>query len=80
MMVEDWVKLFRPQKTAGISQEKDVAVICKTIVMNGEQFSDGRKINNKTLKCLHTVCPSNAAVLKPRHVKLFWKNVTDAMF
>ncbi len=46
MPMEGWMKFFIPQNTAGVSQEKDVAVISQTIVLNGDQLS---KVNMKKL-------------------------------
>ncbi len=37
MLLEGQAKFFSPQSTAGISQEKDIAVISKTIVVNGDK-------------------------------------------
>ncbi len=36
MLVKSWVKFFNPQNTAGVSQEKGVAVMPKTIAVNGD--------------------------------------------
>ncbi len=33
--MEGRVQFFNPQNTAGVSQEKGIAVICQTIVVNG---------------------------------------------
>ncbi len=37
MPMEDWVKYFSPQNSAGVSQEKGIAVISYTIEVNGYQ-------------------------------------------
>ncbi len=49
-----WVKIFSPQNTAGISQEKGVAVISSTIEVNGDLYLNVKNPHNKTKKCLHT--------------------------
>ncbi len=52
--MEEWVKFFSLQNTAGVSEEKRFAVISQTIEANGDQDSNMNKMNNKTIKCLHT--------------------------
>ncbi len=37
MPMEGWVKFFSPRNTAGVSQEKGVAVMFQTTVMNGDK-------------------------------------------
>ncbi len=37
MPMEEWVKFFSPQNTAGVSQEKGVAVVSQTTEANGDQ-------------------------------------------
>ncbi len=36
-------KVFSPQNSAGVSQEKGVTVILQTIVVNGDQFLNIKK-------------------------------------
>ncbi len=43
--MKGWVKVFSSQNTAGVSQEKGVAVIFQTVEVNGHQFST---FKNKT--------------------------------
>ncbi len=45
--MEGQVKFLCPQNTAGVSQEKGVAVISRTIVMNGDLDSNVLKKHNK---------------------------------
>ncbi len=41
--MEGLVKFFSPQNTAGVSQEKGVAVMSQTVVVNGDQVSNVKK-------------------------------------
>ncbi len=41
--MEGQVKFFSPQNTAGVSQEKGVAVTSQTIEVNGDQVSNIKK-------------------------------------
>ncbi len=50
-------KFYSPQNTAGVSQEKDTAVISRTTEMNADQVPNILKNHNKTIKCPHTACP-----------------------
>ncbi len=47
MLIEDWEKFFSPQNTAGVSQEKSVAVSSQTTVVNGDQDSNVKKYRIK---------------------------------
>ncbi len=47
MLIERQVKSVGPQNTAGVSQEKGIAVISQTIETNGDQVSN---IKKKTIK------------------------------
>ncbi len=38
MLMNNGVKFFSPQNTAGVSQENSIAVISQTIEVNGDQF------------------------------------------
>ncbi len=40
MWIEGPVKFFSPQNTAGVSQEKGVAVFSQTVKVNGDQDSN----------------------------------------
>ncbi len=44
MPVEGWVKFFSLQNTAGVSQEKGVVVISRTVEVNGDHFSKLKQI------------------------------------
>ncbi len=46
MLTERRVKSFSPQNTAGVSQEKDFAVISQTVETNGDQVSNVKNNNN----------------------------------
>ncbi len=74
MSMEGRVKFFSPQNTAEVLQEKGIAVISQTIEVNSDQDSNERKIHNKTIKCLHTACPSFL------DMPSCFENVMDAMF
>ncbi len=72
MLKEGWVKFFRIQNTAGVSQEKGIAAISQTTETNGDQFSNIKKFNNNNniiiIKLFSTsilLVPSNPSVLKP---------------
>ncbi len=56
MVMEGQVKFFSPQDSAGVSQEKDIAVISQTVDINGYQDLNIIKTHNKSIKCLHTAC------------------------
>ncbi len=47
MLMEGHKKFFSSQNSAGVLQEKGIAVISQTIAMNGDQFSNVKK-QNKT--------------------------------
>ncbi len=60
MLMEGRLKFFTTQNSAGVSQEKDIAVISQTIKVNGDQVSNVKpnqtkqNKHNKSIKCLHT--------------------------
>ncbi len=43
MLMEGWVKFFSPQNSAGVSQENSIAVISKTVQVNGDQEPNVQK-------------------------------------
>ncbi len=43
MLMDGWVKFFSPQITAGVLQEKGVAIMSQTTELNGDQFSNVKK-------------------------------------
>ncbi len=45
---EVYVKFLSPQNSAGVSQDKGIAVISQTIVVNGDQFSKKQTNKQKT--------------------------------
>ncbi len=53
MPMEGQVRFVSPQNSAAVLQEKDVAVICQTTVVNGDQNSNIKKqdkTKNPTIK------------------------------
>ncbi len=59
--MEGQVKSFSLQNTAGVSKEKDVAVISQTTEANGDQVSN---VKNKTTNASILLIQSNPSVLK----------------
>ncbi len=45
MLMKGQVKVFSPQNTAGVSQEKGAAVISQITEVNGDQFLDLKQTN-----------------------------------
>ncbi len=84
MLMEGQVNRFSSQNSAGVSQEKDAALISQTTEVNGDQDSNVKKIHNKNIKCLHTTCVvcDFQTILCPgaSTYQVVLKNVTDAMF
>ncbi len=79
MPMEGWVKFFSSRKTAGVSQEKAVAVISQTIEVNGDQVWN---VKQNTLKIHKTApCCSSEVIQCPKAstCQVVLKNVPDAM-
>ncbi len=69
MPMEGWGKFFSSQNTAGVLQEKVVAVIPQTIKVNGDQDSDLINPENDC-RCLFLV----------KHQQFLWTENFDPTF
>ncbi len=79
-LMEGQVKFCSPQH-ARVSPEKAVAVISRTIAVNGDQDSNIKKIHYKIIKnSLHTARPMYAKCPEASTWQVVLKHVTDAMF
>ncbi len=67
MTMKGQVKFFSPQSTTVVLQEKCVAVISKTIAVNGDKDSN-------------MLIGSNSSVLKPQHAKVALKTSLTPCF